>query len=64
MADEEQTIPAPSMPQARYTTLDDDYQYEIKPLPRPDILEEGQAAQSGGMASQFETVASGLDSGV
>jgi hypothetical protein len=53
----------PDMPQARSTIVDDDYAYEIKPLPKkgPD---QGQAAQSGGMASQFDAVTSGIDNAV
>lgn len=53
----------PDMPQSKSTTVDDDYAYEIKPLPKkgPD---QGQSAQSGGMASQFEAVVSGIDNAV
>jgi hypothetical protein len=53
----------PGMPEVRTTIVDDDYQYEIKPLPKkgPD---QGQNAQSGGMASQFEAVTSGIDNAV
>lgn len=53
----------PNMPQSKSTTVDDDYAYEIKPLPKkgPD---QGQNAQAGGMAAQFDAVTSGIDNAV
>jgi hypothetical protein len=63
MADEEddqqQQQRSVRMPQVRTSTVDDDYVYELKPLPKKSF-DTGQSTQQGGMAPQFEMVSSPL----
>ena len=52
------------LPEVNYLTASgDDYVYESKPLPKRVVEDLDRAAQSGGMASQFETISSGLSNG-
>ena len=54
-----------AMPQVNTNLLaGDDYVYESKPLPEKPFEDGGQAAQSGGMASQFSIVSSALNKNV
>ena len=56
---------AVAMPQVNTNLLaGDDYQYEPKPLPDKPFEEGGQAAASGGMASQFSIVSSALNKNI
>ena len=50
----------PRMLASRVSVVNDDYEYQPKPVPRPTAF-EGAARQTGGMSAQFEIVTSGLD---
>jgi hypothetical protein len=70
MADEQQQQQPMTMtsgqrspwPQVRNNSGDDDYVYEVKPLPKKDAT--GQQQQSGGMGAQFEAVSSGANNNI
>ena len=66
MAEQQQQGQAKAnMPQVNYLSVADDYEYEIKMPPRkPFDQQQGMAQQSGGMASQFDTVSSGVNNSV
>ena len=55
----------PKLPAVNYlSTAQDDYIYESRPLPKRVTDELARGQQSGGMASQFEIVSSGLNNNV
>jgi hypothetical protein len=61
MADGEEQQTTSKLPQVNYLAVSqDDYMYESKPLPRRVVEELSRGQQTGGMASQFEIVSSGL----
>ena len=69
MADEQQQqqgSKGANLPKVNYlSAASDDYEFEIKMPPRkPFDQQQGMAQQSGGMASQFDTVSSGVNNSV
>lgn len=53
------------LPQVNYlSAAQDDYMYESKPLPKRVQEELARGTQTGGMATQFSTISSGLNNNV